>query len=309
MEGGEAAAAAPVLGQLDPDAPTPLGPRSLVRAVAAEPVTALLVQRALVMELSHPAVAAGVAHHSGFRTLPLHRAWVTADAALRLVFGDTAVARGAAEQIYRTHDRIEGAGDDGRPYTAHDASLLLWVWATLVDTAEVAFTRWVRPFGPAEASRFHEEMVALGRFLGIPAALLPAGRADFSAYLETMLDDPELGSSPTSRETARQVLWFRHWTVPPAAVRVERALALRTLDRRLVERLGLGVPAADARLGERLDGLLKAGYRRLPPSRRWGPPAYATLRGRQLALAGALRWPGLARRATVSWARHGAGSQ
>ena len=280
-----------------------------MRAAAAEPVTSLLVQRALVMELSHPAVAAGVAHHSGFRATPLRRAWVTADAALRLVFGTSAVARGAVEQIYRTHDRIEGAGHDGTPYTAHDASLLLWVWATLVDTAEVAFTRWVRPFGPGEASRFYAEMVAMGRFLGIPAPLLPADRTEFAGYLEHMLADPEVGSSPVSREMSRQVLWFRHSTVPPAAVRVERALALRTLDGRLVERLGLEVSAADARLGERLDGLLAAWYRRLPTLRRWGPPAYAALRGGQLALAGALPWPRRVRRATVSWARHGAGSQ
>ena len=38
--------APPVLGGLDPEAPAPFGPRSIVRAMVAEPVTALLVQRA-----------------------------------------------------------------------------------------------------------------------------------------------------------------------------------------------------------------------------------------------------------------------
>ena len=285
VEQGEAAAPPAVRGRLEPGAPTPLGPQSLVRAIAAEPVTTLLVQRALVMEVAHPKVAAGVDHHSGFRRLPVRRAWVTADAALRLVFGDSAVARGAAAQIYRTHDRIQGELADGRPYTAHDASLLLWVWATLVDTAEVAFTRWVRPFGAGEAERFYEEMVAMGRFLGIPVGLLPADRPAFAGYLESVLESPGLGSDRTSQEMARQVLWFRHWTVPPAAVRVERALALRTLDPRLLGRLQIEPSAADARLGERLDGVLSSWYRRLPAARRWGPPAYVAFRRRQMALA------------------------
>ena len=68
---------------------------AVVRAVVAEPVTALLVQRALVMEVAHPAVAAAVAHHSDFQAHPLRRAWATTDAAVRLVFGNGHVARWA----------------------------------------------------------------------------------------------------------------------------------------------------------------------------------------------------------------------
>src|SRR5579863_2749307 len=96
----------PVLGALDPQAPLPFGRHSVVRAVVAEPVTALLVQRALVMDVAHPSVAAAVAHHSEFQRRPLTRAWATVDAALRLVFGDEQVARDAARQIYAVHDHI-----------------------------------------------------------------------------------------------------------------------------------------------------------------------------------------------------------
>src|SRR5580700_10021237 len=101
--------APPVLGGLDPEAPAPFGPRSIVRAMVAEPVTALLLQRALVMDVAHPKVAAAVAHHSHFQRRPLSRAWVTVDAALRLVFGDERTARGAARQIYGVHDHIHGS--------------------------------------------------------------------------------------------------------------------------------------------------------------------------------------------------------
>lgn len=279
-----------VLGRLDPDAPAPLGRASIVRRVAAEPVTALLVQRALVMEVAHPKVAAGVAEHSSFRTRPLSRAWVTADAALRLVFGDAEVAGGAVRQIYRTHDHINGTvAPHGDAYTAHDATLLRWVWATLVDTAEVAWTRWVRPFAAEEAETFYAELLAMAGFLGIPEEILPPDRPAFAAYLESVLDGPELGSTPATHDMARQVLWFRHPLVPPPVVRVERALALATLDGRILERLELDLSSADARLGRRIDDLLKTHYHRFPRWRAAPAPVYVTLRRPTIGLAQRLR--------------------
>ena len=287
---GSEAGGSLVLGALDPQAPGPLGERSIVRRMAGEPVTALLVQRALVMELAHPKVAAAVADHSRFRSRPLGRAWSTADVALRIVFGDAETAHGAVRQIYRMHDRINGTTPPGgAPYTAHDAALLRWVWATLVDTAEVAYTRWVRPFGAEEAHAFYAEMVSLARFLGIPSALLPADRAAFADYLEGMLEDPELGSSAVSRTTAHDVLWYRHWAVPPVVVALERALALATLDPRLVERLELRPSAFDRRLGQRLDDLLGAHYRRLPRWRASAGPLYLAVRRPTIGIAPRLR--------------------
>jgi uncharacterized protein (DUF2236 family) len=295
----------PVLGALDPGAPAPFGRNSIVRAVVAQPATALLVQRALVMEVAHPAVAAAVDHHSHFQRHPLSRAWVTTDAAVRLVFGDDHVARGAARQIYGVHDHINGPlvgpigpngpggegdedGGDTR-YTAHDASLLAWVWATLVDTAETAFTRWVRPFDADEGEAFYREMRLFARFFGIPDELLPADRETFACYLEDMLAGEFLGASTESRALARQVLWFRHRSVPAPLVRVERVLALATLDRRVVERLGIRPEAADLDLGRRTDAWMTAHYRRLPRAPVILPALYVLMRRPSIGLAGRIR--------------------
>jgi len=306
-------APSPELGRLDPDARSPLGAHSVVRSLVANPLTPLLVQRALVMEVAHPAVAAGVEHHSRFRQQPLRRAWATADAALRLIFGDDNVARGVLRQIYGVHDHINGplVGDGpDRPaavpgrtespplpnrYSAHEASLLMWVWATLVDTAETAHTRWIRAFTASEASAFYAEMRGLGRFIGIPDRLLPADRDAFSSYLETMLADRDLGAHEVSRRAARQVLWFRHWTVPPPLVRLERVLALATLDDRLVGRLDLRPAPSDVELGRRIDRVLASCGPRLPrPPRIPGVPAvlpalYVLLRRPTVGLSQRLR--------------------
>jgi uncharacterized protein (DUF2236 family) len=280
--------------------------------MASEPVVGLLVYRAVVMELAHPKVGAAVAEHSQFRRRPVSRFWATTDAAIRILFGRAEVAREAVQQIYRVHDHIdgilperdrvaleglEGAGDDTSDYTAHDASLLVWVWATLVDSLEAAFTRWVRPLAAEDAVAFYADMAAGARFFGIPEELIPPDRPSFRAYLDEMLERPDLGSTPTSRATIREVLWQRHPLMPPPLVRTLRILAILTLDSRLRERLGLDASdPADRRLAGRLDAGLQRYYRRLPAWRRRVPSLYLAVRrptiglGRRLRLHRWSRW-------------------
>jgi uncharacterized protein (DUF2236 family) len=286
----------PFLGALDPEAPTPFGPSSVLRRVVAEPVTGLMIQRALVMDVAHPKVAAGVEDHSAFRTHPWRRAWITVDAALRLVFGPTPVARAAARQIYATHDHINGTVDypeaqstSDTSYTAHDATLLTWVWATLVDSAETAYTRFVGPLSPLEADAYYADMLAFARFVGIPAVLLPADRPSFAAYLDAALGSDLLGVTDASRRLARHILWFDHRTVPSPVVRLGRVLALTTLDPRLLDRLDLHLDAADRRFAVRLDDLLRRAYPRLPRARAGLPTLYVLLRRPTIGLSGRAR--------------------
>ncbi|HXQ76455.1 MAG TPA: oxygenase MpaB family protein [Acidimicrobiales bacterium] len=275
----------PSLGALDPTAPTPFGRHSILRRVVAEPVTALMIQRALVMDVAHPMVAAGVEDHSEFRHRPWRRALITVDAALRLVFGPSSTARAAARQIYATHDHVNGtlpsaAGPwaPGTAYTAHDTSLLLWVWATLVDSAELSYRRWVGPLSPSDADAYYADMVAFARFLGIPAELLPGDRPAFAAYLDAVLDSDLLGAGEQSRTLARHILWFEHRSVPPPIVRVGRVLAVTTLDPRLRHRLDLELDPDDERYALRLDEILGTYYRRLPRARAGLPMLYVLLR-------------------------------
>jgi len=281
-----------ILGALDPSAPTPLGRSSILRRMVAEPVTALMIQRALVMDVAHPLVAAGVEDHSAFRSQPWRRALITVDTGLRLVFGSTATARAAARQIYATHDRINGSVADpegpfapGHAYTAHDAALLTWVWATLVDSVEVAYNRWVAPLAPDEADAYYADMVAFALFMGIPAELLPADRSAFAAYLEAMMDGDLLGTGETSRILAGHVLWFEHRLVPSPVVRLGRVLAVTTLDPRLLRRLGLRLDADDERFAIRLDEVLSQYYPRLPRARAGLPMLYVSVRRPTVGLA------------------------
>lgn len=282
-----------VLGRLQPGAVTGFERGSAIRRISSEPCIGLLLQRALVMEVAHAKVGAGVQHHSLFRDQPYRRFLSTMDVALRLVWGGDQVGRRAAQQVYRFHDHVNGelpepnaAWPQGDHYTAHDASLLLWVWATLVDTTECAFERWVRPLGPEERNGYYRDMTSFATFFGIPASMVPADRDAFGDYYESVIDGDELTPTPTSAAMIRDVLWYRHWNVPAAAVRPLRVLSIGTLDPRIRDRFDLQLSAEDDRLFKRLDGLLARGYRHRPAwlFRRL-PEIYVALRGPTIGLS------------------------
>jgi uncharacterized protein (DUF2236 family) len=272
-----------ILGQLDPDADMGFGKDSTLRKVVSEPVCGLFAQRALVMDVAHPKVGAGVRDHSRFQHLPVRRLWGTMDLGTQLVFGDVDISRAAARRIYAFHDHVNGhvaeppvPDDDAHRYTAHDATLLRWVWATIIDSVEVAFTRWVRPFADGEADAFYADACSFARFFGIPAELLPPDRGAFAEYLDEVLSSDLLGSTPTSQAMVHDVLW--HPMVPGPLARTPRVMAIGLLDPRLAKRLDLELSPADQRLFDRLDRRLARWYHRLPAVRTKGIDAYLFLR-------------------------------
>ena len=290
---------ASVLGHLEPAATMGFTHESAIRRLSAEPVVGLVLQRALVLEVGHTKIGAGVEDHSSFRRVPYRRLWATLDAALRLVWGDDELARGAARQVYRFHDHVNGAlpepseaWPEGGRYTAHDATLLLWVWATLIDTALCALTRWLGPLPDLDADAYYADMCTFARFFGIPADLIPPDRAAFATYVEGVLAGDDLMPTPTSRGMVHDVLWVPNGRVPDVAVRPLRVLTIGTLDPRIRERFELSLSPRDQRLFDRLDGLLRRYYRYRPAwLLRRLPELYVALRRPTVGLLARRRHP------------------
>jgi uncharacterized protein (DUF2236 family) len=249
------------------------------------------------MEVAHAQVGAAVSEHSSFERYPLRRVWTTTDAALRLVWGTPEVVSGAAAQINRFHDRVQGelrhpAGvrPAGTRYTAHDASLLVWVWATLVESAQVAHARWLHPLEGERADGYYADMCSFACSVGIPPEIIPADRHAFAAYFEAMMAGDDLKPTPASADMVRRVLWFRHRHVPGLAVRPGRVLAIGTLDPRLCERFGLELSPADRALFDLVDGQLRRWYRYRPEALvQLLPVMYMAARGPWLAAESWLR--------------------
>jgi len=223
-----------------PGDPGLFGPGSIVWRVNGEIVVVLGAGRALLMQIAHPLVAAGVADHSDFGVDAFARLWRTIDTVLTVAFGDTEQATAAADRV--TGSRVVGTRD-GRPYRALDPLLLLWVHATLVDTALVTYERFVASLTPSERERYYLEMKRFAAAFGVPPEVVPTDIAAFDGYLQETLAG--LDVTAEARRLASGVLAP---PVTPAWVPV-RALFREATIGLLPERLrsGFGVAWTPAR--------------------------------------------------------------
>jgi uncharacterized protein (DUF2236 family) len=189
--------------QRDPGDPGLFGPASVAWRLDREAMLLLGAgPRALLLQIAHPSVAAGVAEHSDFRADPWRRLDGTLRSYLRIVYGSTPVARAEIRRLNALHRGIRGAG-----YAARDPDLSLWVHATLVDSTLAAYRAWLAPLEPGAAERFYAEMRPVGAAFGVPDATNPADLAAFDAYVAAQLGpDGPVHVSATARELADVIL-------------------------------------------------------------------------------------------------------
>lgn len=139
---------------------------------------------AIIMEILHPSVMAGVFTQSSYRTEPLRRARNTLGYVLRTTFGTTAAATRVIEQVKSIHARIGGTRPDGRAYRALDPELIAWVHTCIPWAVMSAFERYNRPLSAAEKNRYLAEQAVIGRMGG--ADWVPETVAELDDYVERM---------------------------------------------------------------------------------------------------------------------------
>jgi uncharacterized protein (DUF2236 family) len=158
--------------------------------------------RALLMQLAHPQVAAGVADHSDFRADPWARLRGTLRSYLRIVYGTATAARAEIRRLNELHRSITGP-----TYRARDPELSLWVHATLVDSTIVVADAWLERLPRARRERYYAETLAIGRAFGIGVDLLPPDLPAFERYLaDAMSPGGTVAVGATARELADVVL-------------------------------------------------------------------------------------------------------
>jgi uncharacterized protein (DUF2236 family) len=202
---------------------------------------------------------------------------------LALIFGSPDEAARAAGRINGIHDRVQGqlsepTGDlpATTPYSAHMPDLLLWVHATFIDSALLVYERFVGPLTPAERDQYCAESLALGPWLGIPVATMPATYAELQDYMNRMYTGGEIVVGPTARRLmslllrARPLFFVRGPLLTllhlptvgllPPHLRADYGLDWPPLHARLL--------AAEAALCRRLLPLAPSALRRWPIARR-----------------------------------------
>ena len=249
----------------------PPGPGSVFWKVNREVVVGVGWGRAILLQLAHPAIAAGVRDHSSFRGSLLanaRRLRSTVRAMLAITFGDVEERIEAVARIHAIHDRVRGPG-----YTAHDPELQRWVHVTLLESMPRAYALLVRPLTAREHDRYCAEAAIMEPLMGLPEGWLPRDVAQLDACLRPMMEGGRLAVTDTGRELAHAILRPPHRFLAWPVFRGIEVLTLGTLPPAIRRAYGFGWSPRDARAFRRWVGLLRTSRRLLPPRAREWPQA------------------------------------
>jgi uncharacterized protein (DUF2236 family) len=257
------------------DAESDLLPESSVaRRVDRELFVLLGGTAAVLMQIAHPLVAAGVEQHSDYFRDPLGRLRRTLNTTLAVVFAEPRAAREALRRIDRRHGPVRGTAEDGRAYEARDPALLMWVQATLVLTSLRLYEAVLGPLGPSDRNAYWQEGRPLAAMLGIPFDRQPPTIGDLERYERTMLAT-SVRPDEISRRVALRVLHPFDWLPAPAywptdaiaAALVPRSLrAPFGLRYRMAERILFALVIATVRI---MRAVLPARFTVVPQARRF----------------------------------------
>jgi uncharacterized protein (DUF2236 family) len=224
-----------------------LGPDSVTWQRASDARLYVVMVHALLLQVAHPTVGAGVRDYSDFERRPWHRLLRTIDYVTLLVYGGQQ-APGAGRRLRDLHKRFRGTREDGLPYHALEPEAYAWVHATLIHTYVAGHAQFGIPLSPSETERFYSEYRRLGRLIGVRDRDLPETWAGFETYFARTTRDVLVHTTSVDRVLRA----IRRVPPPPLplpqliwrAVRIPAADALRLgaiglLDPELRERFGV----------------------------------------------------------------------
>jgi uncharacterized protein (DUF2236 family) len=262
------------------------GPGSVSWRIDRELVVLAGGSCALLLQAAHPVVAAGVEQHSTYATDPFGRLLRTLTSTFDVVFGTRSRAEAAIRRVNAIHERVRGRRpDDGTPYTALDPEALLWVHATLVDTALRVYGRFVEPLAAGDEQAYHEESARVATLLGVPPTFVPRTLVELRAWMDEQVASGVVHVTPAARRIARTVL--RPTSFPPGiAWDAAHLVSIATLREPIRRQYGLRWSPARDRGMERIAAASRAMLPFVPSPLRHAPQARAAQARVRRAAAG-----------------------
>jgi uncharacterized protein (DUF2236 family) len=181
------------------------GPASVTWRMSADLASPVAGLRSLLIQALHPLAMAGVDQHSGWRRDPVGRLAATTSYLATVTFGERAAAMRAAARVRHVHEHVRGTDPiTGRPYTAADPALLLWVHGTLVDSVLAAGSLVGTILSAADSNRYVAEMVTAAQLTGVPRPLVPSSVPELELYIASVR--PTLRCTPAAAESMAYLL-------------------------------------------------------------------------------------------------------
>jgi uncharacterized protein (DUF2236 family) len=186
---------------------------SILRRVQREHVVALSGPRALLMQAAHPVAFTGFFMSTGALEDPYSRLQRTARVLDTITWGSRADADTATAAVRRIHATKRGTLPEavgkfpaGTPWAADDPELLLWILATLTDSAWIVHQRYVRPLTRSERDSYWRDMQVMGRLFGMSDTDMPDSSVELETYVRDMIAGDVLHVSEQARELGIQVV-------------------------------------------------------------------------------------------------------
>jgi uncharacterized protein (DUF2236 family) len=253
------------------------GPDSVTWRINRESALFLGAGRAALLQLAHPWVAVALDQHSSLLAKPIARFHNTFRVVFTMIFGSAPQAFRAARSLYQRHTSITGEvpGDvagytKGSRYQALHLPALLWVYATLIDSAVIAYQSVLPPLEDAELAAYYGESKILAGLFGLPPGTLPTDWPSFQAYITEMTASQTLGVDDRSRVMAHRIMtgagsWIPipHWY---------RSLTAEWMPPRFREEFALNFRPAEQQNSQREHRFLPRVYAKLPWSLRYVGP-------------------------------------
>lgn len=215
---------------------------------------------ALMLQMLHPRVLAGVWDHSNFREDMMGRLRRTGQFISGTTFGSTQDANWLIDKVRGIHAQIRGTAPDGSPYAADDPQLLTWVHVAEVSSFMAAHLRYLNPdLSLQDQDRYYAETAVVAERLG--ARDVPCSSQEIAAYLQRMR--PQL----LCDERTREVLSILRNA--PAPSRMARPMG------NLMMQAGIELLPAwasgmfDIQMSDFKRRLIRAGVNRTAPVLRW----------------------------------------
>jgi uncharacterized protein (DUF2236 family) len=184
--------------------------------------------RALLMQSLHPVALQAVADHAGFRRDFWGRFQRTSRYMAITTYGTVPDAERAIAAVRAIHRRVTGTTPDGRPYSADDPHLLMWVHVAEVESFLTAFQVFgAEKLSAAEADEYVRQMGSVAARLGLLDP--PDTVSELISIMDNYLSELS-GSSQAVREASDLLLVHPPFGgVARAAYHVLAASAVSTL--------------------------------------------------------------------------------
>jgi uncharacterized protein (DUF2236 family) len=247
--------------------------------------TSVLAVRALLMQVAHPMVGAGVGEHSVYKTDPWGRLWRSLNSLMTQIYGsERAVAEG--RRLQELHRGIQGVDAQGRRYSALNPEAFYWVHATVLEAALIFQEKFDRPLSAAELDLMYDEWRRVGLMLGVREQELPVDLDGFWTRYHQI--SAKLENNPVVQDVLhngpKRPFWLpltqrRFDALNRPAMKLQRDITTWTLPPDLCERFGLPpLTRSERRRLQRLAALTRFLGRLLPDLVRFPLPLYIARR-------------------------------